>query len=125
MRVAFSHPSAVVGPQSSHLADDVGWGSPGHLYGARGGGLILYVISPYKFCMRISHTNSCSYTLQVILHWNMLLCAIYTPSSMRVTLPRRLVGRSVSTRDRARARAGSNPAVCNFQPSEWSVLISD
>ena len=52
----------------------------------------------------------------VKIYCHMLLCTICTASSMRMTLPRRLVGRSVSTRDRARARAGSNPAVCNFHP---------
>ena len=92
-------------------------GPPGHLYGVRGGTFLGCVFShEFHFV--------CDFTIQ-ILYWGMLLCTIYTPSSMRATLPRRLVGRSVSTRDRARARAGSNPAVCNFQPSEWSVLISD
>ena len=66
----------------------------------------------------------CDFTIQ-ILYWILLLCTIYTSSSMRATLPRRLVGRSVSTHERERERASSNPAVCNFQPSEWSVLISD
>ena len=92
-------------------------GSPGHLYGARGGTFLGFVFSPeFHFV--------CDFTIQ-ILYWGMLLCTIYTPRSVRATLPRRLVGRLVSTHDRARARVGSNPAACTFQPSEWSVLISD
>ena len=63
-------------------------GPPGHVYGARGGGLILYVISPYKFLLS-----------QLILHWNVPLSTvhyIYIQFKARDSSSTP-VGRSVST----------------------------
>ena len=81
------------------------WRAAGQWYGAGEGNFSLGCV----FLPGCSFV--CDFTIQ-ILYWILLLCTINPSSSMRATLPRRLVGRSVSTRERERERASSNPAVC-------------
>ena len=89
------------------------WRAPGQSCGAEGAnfslgcvflpGCILYVISPYKFCMWVSHTNSCSICTGIcycVLYIHPVRCA-------RLFLDAWLVDRSAAqhAHERARVRA--------------------
>ena len=114
MWVAFSHPGTTAGPQSVSLANDVGWGVSGSSLWRQGGGLILYVISPYKFCMRISHTNSCSHSsfcLECAAESTVHYIYIQFKARDSSSTPGWSIGQQLSTRMTAHAcaRVGSNP----------------
>ena len=114
MWVAFSHPGTTAGPQSVSLANDVGWGVSGSSLWRQGGGLILYLISPYKFCMRISHTNSCSHSsfcLECAAESTVHYIYIQFKARDSSSTPGWSIGQQLSTRMTAHAcaRVGSNP----------------
>ena len=108
MWVAFSHPGTTAGPQSVSLANDVGWGVSGSSLWRQGGGLILYVISPYKFCMRISHTNSCSHSsfcLECAAESTVHYIYIQFKARDSSSTPGWSIGQQLSTHERAPVRA--------------------